>query len=198
MKLFRILFIGLFVLSFNSADIHAAEDKILSTDVSAFINSSENLKPLAEEMRQKSIPHFFEVQVLSMTAKNAPSHLKAMENLKENHPEYYKRTSDIITAFKQNEEYVYKSPEQWAKMADRIILTFYTTRSDGNDRNFKEMSERAAPLIQMSKMNPEMGKKMQGVLDMLQSFSEVTVEDQNVVRQYSEPLALHFAAYPQK
>ena len=196
MKLFRILFIGLFVLSFNSADIHAAEGLKIS-DVGSFLNSTEALQPLADEMEAKDIPHFFDVRPMNMTAKNVPSHLKAIENIKADHSEYYKRMSDIIIHHEFDGSKHYGSAEEWAKMADRIVLAFYTSRSDGGGRNFKEMSERAAPIIKMSKMNPEMGKQMQGVLDMLESFSKVTDADRQVVRQFNEQLAIHFSSYPQ-
>tara|TARA_R110001592_G_scaffold16881_22_gene71841 strand:- start:10822 stop:11421 length:600 start_codon:yes stop_codon:yes gene_type:complete len=195
----RILCACLFILIINTAPSfaeNAADLKV--SEVGAFLNSTELLEPIADEMKAEGIPTFFEVHAMNMLGTDVPSHLKAVENIKKDHPEYYQKMSDVILNHDYQGVHHYASVEQWAGMADRIMLAFYTSRSDGGGRNFAEMSAKAAPLIKMSKMNPEASKQMQGVLDMLESFSKVTDADRQVVRQFNTQLALHFSTYPQK
>ena len=200
MAFIRVLLLGLliFVTSIGISLAEEVTEGLKVSDVAAFLNSAEQLEPLAEEMEAKEIPHFFEVRPLNMTAEGVPSHLKATQNMKEDHPEYYKRMEDTILAHFFQETHYYRSVEDWAKMADRVMLAFYTSRSDGGGRKFEEMSAKAAPLIAISKMNPEAAKQMQGVLDMLESFSKVTDADKQVVREFHQQLTIHFGAYPQE
>ncbi len=181
------------------ASFAADDDGLKSSDIMAFLQISRLLRPVVIEMEAKKIPHYFQVNPMSMVGTNVPSHLKAVENLKKNYPEYYKKTEEIVTTFvfdKKSGAKPYKNVEDWAKKADRIMLAFYTSQSDGSGRKFKDLQAKAAPLLMMSQMTKETSAKMKGLMDMLKSFSEVTLEDQSAVIMHEKELALHFASYP--
>ncbi len=200
MKFSRVLCALFLILIYSPAASFAGDgDNLKSSDVEEFLEVSKLLRPLVVEMEAKKIPHYFQVNPMAMLGRNVPSHLKAVENLKKDYPEYYNKTEDIVTNFvfgKKNGVKPYKSVEDWAKKADRIMLAFYTSQSDGSGRKFKDLQAKAAPLLMMSQMTKETSAKMQGMMDMLKSFSEVSEEDQNVVRIHEKELTIHFGTYP--
>jgi len=200
MKFSKILCALFLIFVISPASSFAADgDGLKSSDVIEFLQSSRLLRPVVIEMEAKKIPHYFQVNPTSMLGENVPSHLKAVENLKKDYPEYYKKTEAIITTFvfdKKSGAKPYKSLEDWARKADKIMLAFYTSQSDGSGRKFKDLQAKAAPLLMMSQMTKETSAKMQGMMDMLKSFSEVSLEDQSAVKIHEKELTLHFGSYP--
>lgn len=198
MKLFRILFIGLFLFGLFPAVSQAEEGGLKVSDVASFLSYAEALEPLSEEMEENNIPHFFQVRPLDMTGKGVPSHEKAVEQLRNEYPAYYEKTAAVIASHMHDGQHYYSNPESWAQVADKVILAFYTSRSDGSDQSFEAISAKVAPLKQIAKMDPKMEEQLSGMLEMLEGFTQVSDADKQVVRQFHEQLTIHFAQYPQR
>ena len=198
MKLYRVLFIGLFLFAFMPSASHAEEGGLKVSDVASFLSYAEALEPLAEEMEANNVPHYFEVRPMDMTGKDVPSHIKAIEQLRDEYPEYYAKTAAVIAGHTHDGQHFYSTPEEWAIIADKVILAFYTSRSDGSDQNFEALSAKVEPLRKIAKMDPKMEEQLSGMLEMMESFTKVSDADKQVVRQFNEQLAIHFAQYPQR
>ncbi|MGH1404542.1 MAG: hypothetical protein ACRBDL_09880 [Alphaproteobacteria bacterium] len=194
MHLLKTLVLGMFFLcAWNTSSFAQEHDPLTDNDVRSFLGSQKVLEPLAAEMEQNGVEDFFKPR-LHMVEKNMPLYVNNVEDLKKNHPAYYKRMTEIVSTYSYDDKRHFPTAEAWAKNADRVMMTHFAATSTATKTGHKDMAKRISP--QMLAMLPaESRAQFQSTLDFMKSLQDVTKEDKETVLKYEDEIMAHLINY---
>ena len=157
-------------------------------DILGFLQSADELEDLAVEIRENSGIALFKVDPAKISNRNAPTHVRNVAAIKSGHADFYGRLSEKITNFNYKGEVVYTSAEAWAELADRIMVTSMVADSSKEEQNLRNIQDKFAPLVEMSKMHPQAAKQMEGLLAMIRTLTNVSDADREVIQKHRDCL----------
>lgn len=198
MKRIRAVLSGLIVvLCAVSYSSHALAQDLEISDVAAFLNVQDAIKPIDEELRATGEVSIFRPKALDLAQTMLPAYEKNIETLKSDNSEFYARMSDVATGYiHENTSKPYASLEDWAKMGDRVMIAFYAANTeDGSASEAKAKFEMQMPPEVIPFLPAETKAMLEGLMSSLESIENVSDHDKQVVRQFEKQIALHLADF---
>ncbi len=198
MKRIRVILSGfVIVLAALSFSSDARADELQISDVSAFLNVQESLKPIDKEFRATGAHSIFRPKALGLAKTSLPAYQENIETLKSDHPKYYTRMNDIVTGYVHEEtSHPYSTIEEWAEMGDRVMTAFYAAGSgDGGAGAVKEKLETQMPPEVMAFLPAESLAALEDLIGSLETIDSVSDHDKQVVSQFTKQIAFHLQEY---
>lgn len=166
-----------FLLTLSSGIAGAAAENLTTVQTQHFIDAMSEISTLSEDMRKSGHDKEIEKEIQAQAGDGTFSPLmKGMPIMHEKFPADYQALTGIVT------KHGFSSPEDWASVGDRVMLSYMSIKNDANPQMAAVVNQMTPE--QMKAMPPEAQAQFQQARLMIKAASAVPAADKDTVRPF--------------
>ncbi len=186
-------FFAFFAVIFFSFDVRAADGDLTKEGVGAFLASQKAMYPIDEELKAAGERSIFRPKQNDLARTGQPAYQTNVKQIKKGQPEFYSRFEEVVIGIKgDDDDQVFASLEDWAKMGDRIMTAFYSANtSKAKSAKLKLQRDLPPEAMALIQSIPEAKKALDDAMGAMDTMANVSKNDKEVVQAYSKEIIVH-------